>query len=871
MRTASGSSTHRRRRARLPLPFPPAASRRFHGDVLLMNRGTGPPGGNATRRSPSSGGKSWSLGEEAARSAGRQMEKSIILLLWLQYVVKISKSFCHMPTNNKTTAVFIEWDEFPKAGNPEFYFLKYQLVNNFAEKNIKSILVNPQELSKSITLEENEDYHIILQSLKYGQILSEKSFKVRSFSTSNIKTVVTSTSVSFNWSVLSSNDISVSISLNNSSQIMPNNVTVNEWDNLKPRSLYTFKFEFKQLYLDFINILQRLDVQVETGSCSRGWLALRNSCYKISKERVPWNIAQRRCRLSLSSAHLVDIINEEEKKFIISLLRSKNQIIIWAGLNDLKKDGHLTWTDGSSFGLKKNETFSFPMLPKNETDCYILQENATGSNYFYTRFFCYVPLPYICKYKPPSLQENLLIHIKDVGTTEVVFGWHNRNVWNTLNKWLKLGYKIIIKYYLDYTEEQYFESISPNTTEKTITKLFPGHIYRFLLFAVNEWEARTMLSSVFIVETRPLSAQNVTVTLVTPTEVFLHWNPPDLMSFHHYLVTILDVENSTSEEVLVEKFSTSVKIGDLKSFHHYQIYLFSVGERGTLSCFERPISAVTGINPPQKVHIKPEDVGEDSIILQWESPPDGQEVYIQIKPSSDIREVLKLFVRNANRLKIDHLTPGMTYDIGMATVMNGNLSELVTIQQTLSLESPSDIHKGKVTDSSIEILWNRVDGNFQHYEITCLNCTAALMVQKVVQEAATFSHLDPTTVYAFSIHPERGGFKDSPPNVKEIQTAPSAVEFMNHSRNSNAITVSWPSARSLLDGYIISISSECLMKEEILPSTERTFTFNSLSSGTDFLISIVTTKGLKRSHPTVLMISTCKFILYLIDFSWEKK
>lgn len=44
----------------------------------------------------------------------------------------------------------------------------------------------------------------------------------------------------------------------------------------------------------------------------------------------------------------------------------------------------------------------------------------------------------------------------------------------------------------------------------------------------------------------------------------------------------------------------------------------------------------------------------------------------------------------------------------------------------------------------------------------------------------------------------------------------------------------------------------------------RTFTFTSLSPGTDFLISVVTTKGLKRSHPTVLMVSTCKFILYLI-------
>lgn len=75
---------------------------------------------------------------------------------------------------------------------------------------------------------------------------------------------------------------------------------------------------------------------------------------------------------------------------------------------------------------------------------------------------------------------------------------------------------------------------------------------------------------------------------------------------------------------------------------------------------------------------------EDSIILQWEPPQDGHEVYIQIKSISDTREIRKLFVKDANRFKVDHLIPGMTYDIGMATVMNGNLSELVTIQQTLS-------------------------------------------------------------------------------------------------------------------------------------------------------------------------------------------
>lgn len=84
-------------------------------------------------------------------------------------------------------------------------------------------------------------------------------------SSRNIKTIATSTSVSFNWSELSSGDISMSISLNNSSQIMQNNATVYEWGSLKPASLYSFTFEFKQLRLDFIKVFQRLDVQVETG------------------------------------------------------------------------------------------------------------------------------------------------------------------------------------------------------------------------------------------------------------------------------------------------------------------------------------------------------------------------------------------------------------------------------------------------------------------------------------------------------------------------------------------------------------------------------------------------------------------------------
>lgn len=53
---------------------------------------------------------------------------------------------------------------------------------------------------------------------------------------------------------------------------------------------------------------------------------------------------------------------------------------------------------------------------------------------------------------------------------------------------------------------------------------------------------------------------------------------------------------------------------------------------------------------------------------------------------------------------------------------------------------------------------------------TCECIVLGCQVQKVVQEAATFSNLEPATEYTFSIRTEKEGFKDSTPNIKEIQT-----------------------------------------------------------------------------------------------------
>ncbi|XP_066849641.1 phosphatidylinositol phosphatase PTPRQ isoform X3 [Anser cygnoides] len=867
------------------------------------------------------------------------MDQVIFLLLLLKYVFQGSESLDCDQMKKPARVALMEWTEFPKGEDPDYYIVTYQHTDAFNQKNVRNISKLEQKpVSTTILLEENKTYDVTIESLKNGHILGVKSFNTRGISENDIKTFVTATTVSFNWSAMTK-DFSVSVSLNDTSQFIQKNNGFFVWSDLTPATLYTFEFIFHQLHLEFINVSQSLDVQAETGTCSQGWLAFQSSCYRMSKESKPWKMAQQICEMSSQGAHLVDIGNEEERGFILSYLQTISQIVmLWTGLNDLKDEGQLLWTDGSPYLLKAGIS-SLSMIPENETDCYALQRDHSGPDYFFTGFFCYIQLPYICEYELPLIPENFTFSVHDIKTTEAVFIWSDTDIW------LKSGFALIIKYYFDHMKP-YILSLPVNTTQTKIVQLSPGLCYRFLLAARNPDGAQTVLSPILKVETRPLHSQKLETTYVSSAEIHLKWKPPQRSSsayFHYYLINILDTETNVWEQLPVEKSKASIVIGNVKPYHQYQIYLQNVAEKGTLSCHEKPILITTAVSPPIAVFIYPEDVQEESVILHWKLLQEDQGSYIQVKPSADIGETMKFLVNNTEEFKIDHLIPGMSYEIAVASVNNGNMSEPKTIQCTLKpkpvqivvpyvlytnavvlfvrmpdigvfdgiyvttnggpnatfilkrdgkitienltpgteydfcvstksgkmlssfyhvtgvktcLAAPLNVREGNVTDTSIEIAWDRADGDFQRYEVTCTNCASAFRVQKVRQETATFSDLIPGKLYNFTIRTEKEGFRDSIFVTKEIETVPNAVKYLNYSRDSESITVTWPPAQNKFDGYVLSINSKIFNKEKMLPSGIRMYKFENLQPGTDFLISIVTTNGLKRSRPTILKIST---------------
>ncbi|XP_075603760.1 phosphatidylinositol phosphatase PTPRQ isoform X4 [Balearica regulorum gibbericeps] len=867
------------------------------------------------------------------------MDQAILLLLLLKYLFKGSESLDCDQVKKPARVVLMEWTELPKGEDPDYYIVTYQQADASSQKNVRNISkVEQKPVSTTILLEENKKYDITIESLKNGRIIRVKSFTTRGISETDIKIFVTATTVSFNWSTMTK-EFSVSVSLNDTSQIIKNPSGFFVWNNLTPATLYTFKFVFEQLHLEFINVSQSLDVQAETGTCSQGWVAFQSSCYRMGKESKPWKVAQQICETSSQGAHLLDIGSKEEHGFILSYLQTISQIImLWTGLNDLKEEGQLLWTDGSPYLLKAGIS-TLSMIPENETDCYALQRDPTGPDYFFTGFFCYIQLPYICEYKLPLVPENFTFSVRDVKTTEAVF------MWSDTDMWLKSGFELTIKYYFDQWKP-YILNLPVNTTQTKIMQLSPGLCYSFLLAARNPEGAQTILSPILKVETRPSHSQKLEATYVSSGEIHLKWKPPQhssSASFHYYLLNILDTETNIWEQLAVEKSKTSMVVGNVKPYHQYQVYLQNVAEKGTLSCHEKPILITTAVSPPTAVYIHPEDVQEESVILHWKLPPEGQESYIQVKPNADIGETKKFLLNNTEEFKVDLLIPGMAYEIAVASVKNGNMSELKTIQCTLKpkpvqivvpyvlhsnavvlfvrmpdtgvfdgiyvtskggpnvtfilksdgkvtienltagteydfcvstksgkmlssfyhvsgvktcLAAPLNVREGNVTDTSIQLAWDRADGDFQQYEVTCTNCARAFRVQKVKQETAEFSSLTPGKLYNFTIRTEKEGFRDSIFVTKEIETVPSAVKYLNHSRDSQSITVTWPPAQNMFDGYVISINSKVFNEEKMLPSSVRMYKFESLLPGTDFLISIVTTNGLKRSHLTILKIST---------------
>ncbi|XP_078077230.1 phosphatidylinositol phosphatase PTPRQ [Mustelus asterias] len=678
-----------------------------------------------------------------------------------------------------------------------------------------------------------------------------------------------------------------------------------------------------------------------TPSCPPGWIGSVYSCYWIRKDYKSWQDASHFCESAVNRAHLVDINTEEEHKLISSHLRSFNDLnMLWTGLNDIKTETELQWTDTSPYNLS---SILWQTLPANDSDCYALQLNPVGPDHVFSGLFCFLSLPYICEYEALVLPKMIRLKLEDVKENEATI------VWDDLQDLFMSTPELFIWFRTASGEgEQYFHRILLHNTKTAIPGLHSGHQYYFALIMRDSAGAQSTITSVLSVKTRPNPPKNITLAEVSSTAVQILWAPPDKTenaSFHHYLVSYMAVGSKTQRTEDVAGDETSLALRNLQPFHSYEIYVQTVAEGRSLSCAEGPLFATTAPSPPVSIYVGNADIWEDRIIVHWEPPLEGSDEYhLQIQMSNDNCKIQKYSVVNATAFQFDFMVPGGRYNIAVMAVKSGRRSEPKFVTQTtkpkpveivvpidvqthstalyvgmpkiglfdginvtyedgnkrmptdnvdvnITIENltpgkeytfavyatsgnmkskayrvpvvktclvpPTNLHEGKVTETTLELQWDRAEGHFYQYEVQCANCDKQLVVQKVDQECVLFTHLTPGKLYNISLRTEKEGYRDSIPVKQLIRTLPNPVEYLNCTKTSDSVIISWPQPAHVFDGYNLTLSSKTIYQVVNIPYTHsRTYNYDKLLSGTIYYIRIETTSATKKSRPTTISVTT---------------
>ncbi|MBN3301575.1 PTPRQ phosphatase, partial [Amia calva] len=471
-----------------------------------------------------------------------------------------------------------------------------------------------------------------------------------------------------------------------------------------------------------------------------------------------------------------------------------------------------------------------------------MQMNATGSNYFFTGFFCYIPLPYLCQYKFPSLPLHFEFELEDVKEKEAWFSWSD------LENWLKPKdtAEMYIEYQTEGSRDKLHAGFPLNVTRLVISRLSPGHVYLFAFKVKHPGGALLTLGPVLKVQTRPNPPQNITVKKVTAKEIPLYWTAPDNSqnaTFDHYLISCLDIVTKTLNTLVVENYKTSSVVSNLRPYHPYSITVRTVTVLGSASCVDSPLSVITGI-PPSSVYVNPEDVGVRNVTVHWESAQEEEidEYYILVRSVTVGGDVKNYWVNSSNSFEISMLTPGMTYEIGVAAVKHGNMSEMKTVLQTLKPERVQIVVPYELNTHSVVLYVQKPHaGVFDGISVTYRGGSNRKSLLKG-EDKITIENLTPGTEYEFSVYATSGSMASAAyqvPTVKTCLAPPTNVREGNVSETS--VEIVWSEAEGSHQNYEV-ICIDCGSMFMVQKVKEGRGVFTHLVPGKMYNFSIRTEK-----------------------------
>ncbi|KAM9753688.1 receptor-type tyrosine-protein phosphatase eta [Menidia menidia] len=370
-------------------------------------------------------------------------------------------------------------------------------------------------------------------------------------------------------------------------------------------------------------------------------------------------------------------------------------------------------------------------------------------------------------------------------------------------------------------------NISENENE--ITTLTPGTIYEVYFNCTNCTKSVT---------TKPEAVQNLSVSAVGTTSMFVTWKKPDGK------ISVYKVNSTVKNSRQTQE---NINITDLKPGVQYQVNVTAVAEDNET---EGAMESISRYTKPEVVrNLTVTGITTSSLFVNWIKPVGNSYFYRVYWTDGEMPSSMNVYDTFKD---IPNLTSGVQYVINVTAVAGDGVTEGETVSAS-KYTRPGIIGNVQATSetSTISINWTSPDGQVLRYKVDWDNNSSF-----TDRTSITLFYMFPGTLYTINITAIAGDNKTKgEPYTFEKVTKPEKVTSLSVTGvSTSSVSLSWEKPYGNADHYKIQWSS----KDNSLTNnyTQNTsYTINSLVPGVSYNIT-VTAVALKSVEGETVFINS---------------
>ncbi|XP_030587276.1 receptor-type tyrosine-protein phosphatase beta isoform X2 [Archocentrus centrarchus] len=378
--------------------------------------------------------------------------------------------------------------------------------------------------------------------------------------------------------------------------------------------------------------------------------------------------------------------------------------------------------------------------------------------------------------------------------------------------------------------------------------LIPGTLYKVSVVASAGNRSATPVHT--MTTTAPSPVDGLQVASLSSHSLSVSWRISS-GRVEKFRVLLMDQDRLLLKNITLKNSSTSVELEGLQPGTRYTITVVTeaVGLQSAASTEAVTVpAAVTDL-------LLENNNSSDSLRASWHPPEGGVESYLVTLRALGSAPQQHHLPPNITQRVFDGLTPGRSYEVSVSSSAGGQSTESRSTGRTVPDQVSALSMSGDAR--TLRLSWSPPRGDWENYNVLLRNGSAVLANDTVGRESRqhTFSVLGlvPGRLYSAEVTVHSGMLGNAA--RCSVRLAPRPVQqLLVRQADETSLSVLWTRPLGQWDGFTVVLrraTAAAVVAQRVLSWEAKGYTFNSLTPGGRYIVTVTTNSGNLSSSASV--------------------